>query len=42
VSLKIRKASQFTLDSALTSISLLAVLAIWPVLNLVRALRASH
>jgi hypothetical protein len=38
----IRKAIQLTCDSALTSISLLAVLALWPVLTLVRALRASH
>jgi hypothetical protein len=42
VSPKIRKATQYTYDSAITSISLLAVLAIWPVLSLVRALRASH
>jgi len=38
----IRKAGQFAIDSAITSISLLAVLAMWPVLNLVRALRHSH
>jgi hypothetical protein len=42
VSLTIRKASQFTYNSAITSISLLTVLAIWPVLSLVRAFRASH
>lgn len=39
---RIRKATQFTWDSAITSISLLAVLAIWPVLSLVRAFREQH
>ena len=38
----IRKATQYTFDSAITSISLLAVLAMWPVLSLVRVFRASH
>jgi hypothetical protein len=42
VSSKIRKATQYTFDSAITSMSLLAVLAIWPVLSAVRAWRASH
>ena len=42
MSLRIRQATQFGLDLALTSISLLAVLAMWPVLNLVRAVRTSH
>ncbi|HEX3745385.1 MAG TPA: hypothetical protein VHW09_15685 [Bryobacteraceae bacterium] len=42
MSATIRKATQFTYDSAITSVSLLAVLAIWPLLSLVRALRTSH
>jgi len=39
---RIRKVTQYTWDSAITSISLLAVLAIWPVLSVVRAFRESH
>jgi hypothetical protein len=42
VSSTIRKATEYGLNTAVTSISLLAVLAIWPVLSLVRALRHSH
>lgn len=42
MSTTIRKATQVTCDSAITSVSLLAVLALWPVLSLVRAFRASH
>lgn len=38
----IRKVTRYTYDSAITSISLLAVLAMWPVLTAVRALRPSH
>ncbi|HUB79924.1 MAG TPA: hypothetical protein VMB03_14050 [Bryobacteraceae bacterium] len=39
---KIRKATRYTWDGAVTSISLLAVLALWPLLSVVRAFRESH
>jgi len=42
VSRQIRKTLQTVLNAAVTPACLLAVLVIWPVSNLVRALRASH
>ena len=38
----IRQATEYIFDAAATLVSLMAVLALWPVLNLIRAFRASH
>ena len=42
VSRKIRETLQTVLNTVITPACLLAVLVMWPVSNLVRALRTSH